>query len=49
LEVERDREREVWLSTQGFTTLRFWNNDVMQNLTGVTGVLEVIRENILRI
>ena len=46
VEVEKDREREVWLSTQGFTTLRFWNNEIMQNLEGV---LEVIRENILRI
>ena len=45
-EVEKDREREVWLSTQGFTALRFWNNEIMQNLEGV---LEVIRENILRI
>jgi very-short-patch-repair endonuclease len=30
-----DRERDDWLAAKGFEVLRFWNNDVMQNLEGV--------------
>ena len=30
-----DRQRDAWLRQQGYTVLRFWNNDVMQNLDGV--------------
>ena len=35
-----DRHRDAWLRSQGYTVLRFWNNDVMQQLEGV---LEHIR------
>ena len=35
-----DQQRDAWLRGQGYTVLRFWNNDVMQNLEGV---LEKIR------
>ena len=35
-----DRHRDAWLRGQGYTVLRFWNNDVMQQLEGV---LEQIR------
>jgi very-short-patch-repair endonuclease len=35
-----DRRRDAWLRSQGYTVLRFWNNDVMQQLEGV---LEQIR------
>jgi len=38
--IEYDTDRDTWLRSQGFTVLRFWNNDVMQN---TEGVLEVIR------
>jgi len=44
VESARDLERERWLGQQGFRVLRFWNNEVLQNLTGV---LAVIRNNIL--
>ena len=37
--------RDAWLSSQGFTVLRFWNNEVLQNLEGV---LETIRVYCLR-
>jgi very-short-patch-repair endonuclease len=37
--MDKDVERDNWLRTQGFTVLRFWNNEVMGNLAGV---LEVI-------
>ncbi|MCL5668621.1 MAG: endonuclease domain-containing protein [Gammaproteobacteria bacterium] len=36
----RDQRRDAWLRSQGYTVLRFWNNDVMQELEGV---LEQIR------
>jgi very-short-patch-repair endonuclease len=35
-----DQQRDAWLSGQGFIVLRFWNNEVMQQLEGV---LEQIR------
>ncbi len=39
-QVEHDRKRDAWLGSQGYTVLRFWNNDVMQHLESV---LEQIR------
>jgi very-short-patch-repair endonuclease len=30
-----DVERDAWLLAQGFTVLRFWNNEVLGNLAGV--------------
>jgi very-short-patch-repair endonuclease len=33
--ADEDRERDGWLAGNGFKVLRFWNNDVMQNLEGV--------------
>jgi very-short-patch-repair endonuclease len=38
-----DKERDVWLRDQGFVVLRFWNNDVMQNMDGV---MEMIVESL---
>ena len=34
-QVRYDRQRDIWLCSQGYTVLRFWNNDVMQQLQGV--------------
>ena len=34
-EAERDKKRDAWLRSQGFLILRYWNNDVLTNLTGV--------------
>ena len=31
----RDRRRTKWLASPGITVLRFWNNDVIENLEGV--------------
>jgi heme b synthase len=39
----KDQERDGWLIGQGFKVLRFWNNDVLQN---IEGVLESIMEKI---
>ena len=30
-----DRARDAWLQNEGFEILRFWNNDVLENLEGV--------------
>ena len=34
-QVAYDQQRDAWLRSQGYTVLRFWNNDVMQQLEGV--------------
>ena len=39
-QVKYDRHRNTWLHSQGYTVLRFWNHEVMQQLDGV---LERIR------
>lgn len=44
IQKENDTIRDTYLRQQGFRVLRFWNNDVMQNLNGV---LDIIRENCL--
>ncbi|MDP2031501.1 MAG: endonuclease domain-containing protein [Thiobacillus sp.] len=33
--VEYDQGRDGWLKSEGYTVLRYWNNDVMGNLEGV--------------
>jgi very-short-patch-repair endonuclease len=38
---ERDRVRDQWLTERNYRVLRFWNNDVLENMDGV---LEVIAE-----
>ena len=38
-----DAARSQWLEERGFRVLRFWNNDIFENLEGV---LEVIRKSI---
>jgi very-short-patch-repair endonuclease len=37
---EYDQQRDAWLSSQGYTVLRFWNNQLTENMDGV---LEQIR------
>ena len=36
-----DRKRDAWLREQGFSLLRFWNNDVLSNTDGV--IEEIVR------
>jgi very-short-patch-repair endonuclease len=43
-QVGYDQQRDAWLRGQGYTILRFWNNEVMQQLEGV---LEQIRITII--
>jgi very-short-patch-repair endonuclease len=42
-QVDYDSRRETWLRSQGYTVLRYWNNEVLQQLDGV---LEQIRSAI---
>jgi very-short-patch-repair endonuclease len=42
IEKERDIQRDEWLKREGFKILRFWDNDVLENLEGV---MEVIQKN----
>jgi very-short-patch-repair endonuclease len=44
IEKVRDVERAKWLTAEGYKILRFWNNEVLENLTGV---LETIKINSL--
>jgi very-short-patch-repair endonuclease len=37
---DKDKKRETWLNAEGFVVMRFWNNEVFENLDGV---LQAIR------
>jgi very-short-patch-repair endonuclease len=41
--AESDKERTRWLEAEGYRVLRFWNNDIRQN---IDGVLEAIHSAI---
>lgn len=41
-QTEMDTKRDLYLKKQGFVILRFWNNDVYQN---IEGVLDIIIQN----
>ncbi|MCP4713564.1 MAG: endonuclease domain-containing protein [Deltaproteobacteria bacterium] len=40
----KDHERDTWLKQEGFAVLRFWNNELFEN---IEGVLEVIRKQVM--
>ncbi|MEE9559100.1 MAG: endonuclease domain-containing protein [Candidatus Brocadiales bacterium] len=44
IEKNKDEERDRWLEKEGYKVLRFWNNEV---LTNVEGVSEVVKSNCL--
>jgi very-short-patch-repair endonuclease len=41
-ESRRDRERDAWFATRGVTVLRFWNSDVIENMTGVLEKISIV-------
>lgn len=41
---DKDKQRDAWLNEEGFKVLRFWNNDVFENLDGI---LQVIRNRLI--
>jgi very-short-patch-repair endonuclease len=44
-EILKDRQRDAWLEKEGYTVIRFWDNEVLAN---TSGVLEAIRERLHR-
>ena len=47
LETKRDAARDAWLRAQGFMVLRFWNTEVLTNLTGVLErIAEALRQRV---
>ena len=42
---DEDARRDDWLKSQGFTILRFWNNDVLTNITGVADAIVAALES----
>ncbi len=40
---EKDGVRDQWLASKGYTVLRFWNNEVLEN---IEGVLEEIKRHL---
>jgi very-short-patch-repair endonuclease len=32
---EKDLKRTIWLESKGYRVIRFWNNEVLENLEGV--------------
>jgi very-short-patch-repair endonuclease len=43
-QIDYDTCRDQWLSNEGYTVLRFWNNQILGD---TTSVLEAIRETVL--
>jgi very-short-patch-repair endonuclease len=44
VQTKRDEARSMFLKSEGYRVLRFWNNEVLRN---IDGVLEVIQSAIL--
>ena len=44
MERKKDKRRDFWLKKEGYEVLRFWDNEVFENLDGV---LEVIKSKLL--
>ena len=36
-QADADAQRDAWFAERGYRTLRFWNNEVLENLEGVLG------------
>jgi very-short-patch-repair endonuclease len=43
--MEKDADRTLWLEEKGYQILRFWNNDITDNLDGV---IEVILHSLIQ-
>jgi very-short-patch-repair endonuclease len=39
--ISRDQERARWLEKEGYRIIRFWNNDVTENIGGVLEAIYV--------
>jgi very-short-patch-repair endonuclease len=50
-EAASDAKRDAWLGEQGFTVIRFWNNDIFENPEGVLSCLSdtlSVHEEVIR-
>ena len=46
--ARQDEERTRFIESEGFRLIRFWNNEVMENLDGVlVRILEVLEDRVL--
>jgi very-short-patch-repair endonuclease len=43
--IMKDRQRDIWLEKEGYTVVRFWDNEVLMN---TSGVLEVLKKKVDR-
>jgi len=43
-QVEYDNARTVYLETQGYRVLRFWNNEIQKDLNGVVSKIQLALE-----
>ena len=41
-DIEYDKKRTLFLESQGYTVIRFWNNDIDKNLDGVFKELQKV-------
>jgi len=44
-EARKDRQRDAWLEKEGYTVVRFWDNEVLMKKNGI---LDAIRERLNR-
>ena len=44
--IGRDQCRDAWLATHGVEVLRFWNSDVIENMTGVLEKIAIVASEI---
>ncbi|MBN1478669.1 endonuclease domain-containing protein [candidate division KSB1 bacterium] len=42
---EQDAQRQQWLESQGYRLIRFWNEDVLQDLEAVVKNIEIVVED----
>jgi len=40
-QIEYDETRTAWLKRQGYKILRFWNNEVLNEMEGVIATIEI--------
>jgi very-short-patch-repair endonuclease len=43
--MEYDQERDSWLRSQGYTVLRFWNNELMNEIESVLERIRIAIDN----
>jgi very-short-patch-repair endonuclease len=41
-EIQHDQRGDAWLAARGVAVLRFWNSDVIENMTGVLEKISLV-------